>query len=74
MGENNKREVADALRMYEQKFSSCGIASPCSVGADFHCPDCDLDVRGVVRDNKILLCPICGNFPGALALGRGPTN
>lgn len=45
---------------------------PADVGADFHCPDCDKTVRAVSRpDGGVCRCPLCGDTPSMVALGRG---
>lgn len=68
-------ELAVALLGFSKKFGGPGIATPCVALADYHCQNCDEDVRGVSRpDGDVLECPICGEIPGMLTLGRGPNS
>lgn len=69
------RTLDECLRMYERKFGGPGVARPaCGASADYECPTCRVDVRGVTRDvSRVLACPLCGGVPGALTLGRGPS-
>jgi hypothetical protein len=66
-------ELAEALAMYEAKFGKYPTPSPARCGADYHCPNCLTDVRGISLSSKeILLCPLCGDRPGLVVLGEGP--
>jgi hypothetical protein len=48
-------------------------SQPAKTGYDFYCPDCECNVRGVSKStSEVCLCPLCGDTPGILALGRGP--
>lgn len=67
-------ELAVSLYMFARKFGGPGIGSPAARGADYHCPECDADVRGVSIDGEVLLCPMCHHQPGLLTLGTGPTD
>lgn len=79
-------ELAVALLAFGRRFSA-GVPSlkrgelgqfavrgqPANVGFDYYCPDCEENVRGVRRPSESLLaCPLCGEEPGMLTLGRGP--
>jgi rubrerythrin len=44
-------------------------SQPATAGADYHCPECDTEVRLVYRPDNAS-CPACGAPPSALALGR----
>ncbi|ELY68902.1 hypothetical protein [Natrinema versiforme] len=45
---------------------------PADTGANYHCPDCEEPVRGVSKPGEgVLSCPLCGETPGALVLGKG---
>ena len=58
---------------YEKYYGDCGIASPAVRGADYHCPDCEENVRAVsLPDGQVLRCPLCGETPGLLTIGAGP--
>lgn len=66
-------ELAVSLLAYQKMHPTQAFGSPADVGADYHCPDCEKDVRGVSRpDDPGRRCPICGELPGMLVLGRGP--
>lgn len=65
-------ELALSLWHYEKAYGGNGIAAPANHGFDFHCSNCEENVRGVSAREKILACPICGETPGMLTLGRGP--
>lgn len=48
-------------------------SQPANVGFDYYCESCEENVRGVSRPNgEVLQCPLCGEGPGMLTLGRGP--
>lgn len=65
-------ELAIALLNYEW-FGQGSANSPADVGADFHCPNCEENVRGVSRPRgPYCACPLCGDEPGMLVLGSGP--
>lgn len=67
-------ELAVSLLSYE-KFGGPGLPSAPAKGAtaDYHCPDCEENVRGVSRrDGHVVACPLCGCEPGMLTLGKGP--
>jgi hypothetical protein len=70
--DSDDTHLAMSLLMYQRKFGGPGVASPAKHGADFHCPNCEIDVRGVSKNGRVQLCPKCGECPGALALGKGP--
>lgn len=72
-------ELAVALLMYQRQHSAPGLngharfGSPADVGANFECPNCEVNVRSVMMPNgPPTACPCCGEVPGMLALGRGP--
>lgn len=65
-------ELAVALLAFERSFGGPGISAPCKRGADYHCPNCEADVRGITLDGQVLRCPLCGETPGALTIGTGP--
>lgn len=66
-------ELAVSLLNFQKRFGGPGIARPALRGADYHCPECEVNVRGVSRSAETLLsCPICGTQPGMLTLGSGP--
>lgn len=45
---------------------------PADAGATFACPDCEEVVRGVsIPGVGVSRCPLCGETPGMLELGRG---
>ncbi|ELY73244.1 hypothetical protein [Natrinema pallidum] len=79
-------ELALSLLAFHQKFAVAVGAlgspadrltfdvrcRPADTGANYHCPDCDEPVRGVSRPGDgVLSCPLCGETPSALVLGRG---
>lgn len=66
-----ERELERELKRYERRYGGPGISKPAYRGFDYHCPNCDKDVRST-NHNGIMNCPICGDSPGALVLGRGP--
>lgn len=46
---------------------------PANVGFNYHCEECQENVRGVTRPGVgVLNCPLCGQQVGMLELGRGP--
>lgn len=65
-------ELAVTLLAFEKTFGGPGIHNPATAGQHYHCPNCEEDVRGVSRDmESIIACPLCGDTPGLLVLGRG---
>lgn len=65
-------ELELTLLGFSKQFGGPGIARPADCGADYHCPECGENVRGVSGSGTVLACPICGEQPGMLTLGRGP--
>ena len=66
-------ELALSLWHFERRFGGAGLAAPADTGYDYHCSECETNVRGIsAPDGRIMACPICGTEPGALTLGRGP--
>jgi hypothetical protein len=72
-------ELAVALLEFQRRHSAPGLngharfGSPADVGANFECPNCEVNVRSVSKPNgPFTACPCCGENPGMLALGRGP--
>lgn len=71
-----KREGA-GVPMLRDSGESIGTfqvnSQPAAAGADYFCENCEENVRGVSRSaSTILTCPLCGEQPGMLTLGRGP--
>lgn len=65
--------LAISLWSFERKFGGPGLSRPCVKGADYYCPNCEENVRGVSRPSgKVVACPLCGEEPGMLTLGKGP--
>lgn len=66
-------ELAVTLLLFEKKNSNPGINTPANVGFTYYCPTCEENVRQVSRGpESVGKCPLCGEWPGALALGSGP--
>lgn len=66
-------ELALSLLSFAKHYGTPGISRPADVGADYHCPDCEENVRGVSRPSGgVVACPLCGEEPGMLTLGKGP--
>lgn len=66
-------ELALSLWHFEKCNGGPGISAPAAAGFDYHCPDCEENVRGVTKPNgNVVGCPLCGAEPGMLTLGRGP--
>ena len=67
------RAVSRALERFEQHYGGIPLPSPARHDqADYHCPNCETDVRGITDGDRVLACPCCGETPGALVIGRGP--
>ncbi|PCR88642.1 hypothetical protein [Natrinema ejinorense] len=79
-------ELALSLLVFHQKFAVAVGAlgspadrltfdvrcRPADTGADYVCEHCEEAVRGVSRpDGDVLSCPLCGETPGMVTLGRG---
>lgn len=66
-------ELAVTLLAFSKQYGGPGISRPAIRGFDYECQTCEENVRGVTRpDGAVLACPMCGESPGALTLGRGP--
>lgn len=66
-------ELAVTLLAFEKQYGGPGVSSPAVRGFDYECQNCEENVRGVTRpDGPPMACPLCGEHPGALTLGRGP--
>jgi len=65
-------ELALTLLAFSKKFGGPGIATPADTGMSFYCPGCEENVRHVTRPDEVMVCPLCGERPGILAIGRGP--
>lgn len=64
-------ELAVTLLAFQRRYGGPGISTPADVGPDYHCENCDKDVRGVSRPNgDVFVCPFCGETPGFLGVGR----
>jgi len=67
-------ELAVSLRTYERRFGGPGLPGrPADHTAEYHCQNCNEDVRSISDGDRILVCPLCGEIPGMLTLGEGPT-
>lgn len=70
---NRPNTLRKSLSDFEKHYGGTGLPRPAVAGADYRCPNCDENVRGVSGDDgSVLNCPICGDAPGALTIGRGP--
>lgn len=65
-------ELALSLLAYERQYGGPGFSAPATAGFDYHCPDCEENVCGVMTTETVVACPLCGRDPGMLTLGRGP--
>lgn len=70
---NRPHTLLKALADFKKHYGGPGIPRPAVAGADYRCPNCDDNVRGVPGDDgSVMVCPMCGEVPGALTIGRGP--
>lgn len=66
--------LALSLLTYEKHYGGPGRPGvPANCGFDYHCENCEENVRGVSRPSaQVVACPLCGEEPGMLTLGKGP--
>jgi len=71
--EGDDTGLAIALWGYAQQYGGPGRpGAPADHGPDYHCPTCEVDVRGTSGRGEVLVCPLCGEVPGLEAIGLGP--